>query len=314
MILILFGIVAAAVLASAAFTLLAARRSEAAVPPPGRFVEVEGVRLHYVDEGEGPPILMVHGLGSQLQTFTYALAALLPGHRLIMVDRAGAGYSHAAPAATLAAQAELLAHFLAALGIERALVVGHSLGGAIALALALDHPERVAGLALLAPATQPQAAPPVPLRGLLIRSDLVRRLVGWLAVTPLSLLLGRRQLAAVFAPEPVPGDFATRAGGLLQIRPEAFRNASRDLVEAGGQFPAYARRQSALSVPVGVLFGTADAILDPTLHGGGLAAKASGVEIEHIEGAGHMVPITAPERCAAFILRIAARIDPADWT
>lgn len=291
----------------AVLTAVVARRAERAVPPAGRFVTVDGVRLHYVEEGAGPPILMIHGLGSQLQTFTYALGALLPGYRLVMLGRPGAGYSQAAPSATLATPAGIIAGFLRALGIERALVVGHSLGGAVALALALDHPERVAGLALLGPATQPQDEPPEVLRGLAIRSDLVRRLAGWLVVTPLSLVAGPKQLAAVFAPDPVPADFGTRAGGLLQIRPAAFRRASRELVEAGGQLAAYAARQGALAMPVGVLYGTADNILDPALHGDGLAAKVPGCDLELIERAGHMVPISAPERTAAFIERIAGR-------
>ena len=291
-----------------AFTGWTRRRIETAVPPPGRFVEVAGTRLHYVDEGTGPVILMIHGLGSQLQTFTYALSARLRGrYRLLMLDRPGSGYSLPAAAADLTTQADLVAAFLRALGVDRALVVGHSLGGAIALALALDHPEHVAGLALLAPATQPQDDVPAALKGLALRGDLARWIVGWTVVTPLNMIAGKRTLATVFSPDPVPRDFGTRAGGLLQIRPSAFRNASRDLVEVGAQLRAYAARQPQIEMPVGVLFGTGDAILDPLLHGEGLGAKVQGLDLELVEGGGHMVPIAAPDRTAAFIERIAEK-------
>ncbi len=304
-------LLAAVVAGLVAFNALLARRAEALVPPVGRFVLVDGVRLHYVDEGTGPVVLLIHGLASQLQTFTYAINALLKTrYRLIAVDRPGCGYSQAGSSASLGGQAALFAGLLAALGVERALVVGHSLGGALALALATDHPARVAGVALLAPATQPQGEPPRALLRFAIRNDLIRWVAAWTVAAPLALYARERTLKNLFAPDPVPGDFAGRGGAALAARPASFRNAARDLVEAGGQLAAYAGRYGTIHVPVGVLFGRGDRILDCAVHGEGLRRQIAGAVVELIDEGGHMTPVASPERSAAFIEAMAER---ADW-
>lgn len=290
----------------AIFTGMTARKAEALVPPVGRFVTVDGVRLHYLDEGAGPPIVMLHGLASQLQSFTFALSARLRGsYRLIMVDRPGSGYSALAPAATLKEQARIVAGLMAELGIDRALVVGHSLGGALALALAVDHPDRVAGLALLAPATQAQGEVPPALKPLAIRSDPVRYLVGWLLAVPMSMRSRDQVLRSLFGPDKVPNDFGTRGGALLVTRPWTYRAACRDLVEAGGEFGSYATRHGEIRVPVGVLFGDGDQILNPRVHGEGLRRSLPELDLQLLPGGGHMIPLVRAEETAAFIERMA---------
>src|SRR5262245_21622381 len=142
------------------FTARTARKVEAALPPRGRFIAIGGERMHYVDTGgAGPAIVMIHGLAGNLLHFDYALAGRLAGEfRLILVDRPGSGHSTRAAGAnaSLTAQADAIAKLIGALGLTRPLVVGHSLGGAVALALALDHPDCVGGLALIAPLTHAQ--------------------------------------------------------------------------------------------------------------------------------------------------------------
>jgi pimeloyl-ACP methyl ester carboxylesterase len=303
-VLVALGLVCVGLVLFAGWT---ARRIEAAVPPAGRFLTVEGVRFHYIDEGSGPVILMIHGLASQLQSFTYALNTILPGYRLVMIDRPGSGYSGTPASATFGAQAALIAAFLRALRIERALVVGHSLGGAVALALAVDRPDLVAGLVLLAPATQVQDEAPDALKGLAIRSDLMRWIIGWTLAVPSSLRAGPKTVRTLFAPDPAPGDFGTRGGGLLPVRPWTFRNASRDLAETPASLAAYMPRYSQITVPVGVLFGTGDLILDPQRHGEGLRRQIPGIDLAFVANGGHMVPLTAPQQSADLINKIAAK-------
>jgi pimeloyl-ACP methyl ester carboxylesterase len=310
---ILGGVIAlAAVVATGlvAFTAWTARQVEKKLPPRGRFIDVDGARIHYLDEGTGPVLLLVHGLTGQMLNFTHSLLGKLKrDFRVVIPDRPGSGYSTrpADAPATLSAQARTLSRFCEALDLGRPLVVGHSLGGAIALALALNHPEQVAGLALLAPVTQPPDRVPPPFDGLAIASPLLRRLVAWTLATPLSLVNSERALALLFGPEPVPRDFAVTGGGLLTLRPVSFIGASADLVETSSESAEAQARFEDLTMPVGVLFGAGDRILDPSVHGKGFAAKVAGADLELIDGGGHMIPVTAADRTAAFIVRMAQR-------
>ncbi len=140
------------------FTRHTVRKIEAGLPPTGRFVDVPGARLHVIEQGQGQPVLLVHGLSGQLANFAYGMVEpLARDFRVVAVDRPAAGWSTREPGAPadLRAQADTLAALIDKLGLEKPLVVGHSLGGAIALALATHHPERVGGLALIAPLTHP---------------------------------------------------------------------------------------------------------------------------------------------------------------
>lgn len=289
------------------FAALTARRVEIAVPPQGGFLELDGERIHYLDKGAGPALFLIHGLSGQMGNFTYALVGRLAREfRVVAVDRPGSGYS-TRPAnadASLRAQGHALAKVIRALNLDRPLIVGHSMGGAIALAIALDNPECVSGLALIAPLTEVVKTPPAPFRSLAIRSRLVRSIVAWTLATPLTMLTADRVIKEVFAPEKAPADFAIAGGGLLGLRPRSFYVASSDLLAVNNGFAEMTRRYPSLSVPVGILFGRGDRLLDYRLHGQAMKEKIPNLHLEVVEG-GHMLPITAPDLVADFIRRIA---------
>jgi pimeloyl-ACP methyl ester carboxylesterase len=285
------------------FTAITARRVETALRPRGQFVEVAGARIHYLDKGTGPPIVILHGLGGQMGNFTYALLERLTDEfRVILMDRPGSGYSTRAPGATgrLTEQAAIVAQFIRKLGLERPLLVGHSLGGAIALTVALDHPEVVKGLALIAPLTHVPKHVPAPFRALDIKSDFLRWLVAWTVATPIGIRRGKAILDAIFSPEPAPADFPTRAGGILGLRPRSFYNTSSDMRAVNLDLWAMVGRYSSLHLPVRILYGTSDEVLSPQVHGEALKAKSSMVSLQLVPG-GHMLPITAPDLTANFI-------------
>ncbi len=287
----------------ALFTLFIRGRVQAAVPPLGRFVQIGDTRLHIVERGSGSPLVLVHGLGAQLRNFTYALVEPLAANfRVICVDRPGCGYSTrpSRVSASLAGQAATIAQLMAELGLERPIVVGHSYGGALALALAVNHPESVGGLALVAPLTHAQQEAPAAFRDLVISSRLLRRLIAWTVAIPASMLTGRRILDLVFRPDAVPADFATSAGGLLALRPGQFFAASSDLVNAGEDLPGIEERYSSIRVPVGILFGKSDQILDHAQHGVAMQSKIPGLVVSLVDG-GHMLPLSAPELTARWI-------------
>jgi pimeloyl-ACP methyl ester carboxylesterase len=307
LVLILAGVLAVLIAITVLFTWWTARKVESVLPAKGRFVDVPGARLHIREFGEQqagtPAILMIHGLAGQLSHYTYGVAGRLAAqHRVIVVDRPGSGYSTRAAdaSADLSAQAAAMAALVRTLGLGPVLVVGHSLGGAIALTMALEHPQQVAGLALLAPLTHIRDDVPPVFKGLTIESPLMRKLVAWTLAIPASIKQSAATLEAVFGPEAVPNDFATRGGGLLSLRPSAFLSASADLQALPARLPQVQARYHELRVPVSVLYGKDDRILDWKANGQALVDKVAGARLELVEG-GHMLPVTQVEATAAFI-------------
>jgi pimeloyl-ACP methyl ester carboxylesterase len=300
-------------LGSVAFTAAVGFIVTRLMPPRGRFIAVAGERIHWLEKGQGgqgPPLLLIHGLCGQTGNFTYSLMDRLAStHRVIAFDRPGSGHSTRAADTngSLVQQAALVAELIGALGLERPVVVGHSLGGAIALMLALNHPDRVRALALVAPLTQPQAEPPPAFKLLAIRSAGLRALVAWTVATPWSILHSAQVLKAIFSPHTGPLDFATRGGGLLTLRAANFIHASQDMAAVEIDLPPLARRYGELACPVGILFGRGDQILDPQRNGEQTAAcNPARVQLTLTEG-GHMLPVSAPDEVAGFIRQVEAR-------
>lgn len=306
------GALAASGFGLAGYSEWVAREAERLVPADGAFREVAGARLHYVDLGprDAPAIVMIHGLGGQLRNFSYAMAGhLTDRYRVLLVDRPGSGYSiaHGGAQPGIGAQAAIIGRFIAATGLARPLVVGHSLGGAVALALATTEPTLVRGLALVAPLTQHQQDVPEAFRALATIPPGLRRLFAQTVGTPMSRLTAERTLRLVFAPEPAPADFATRGGGALAQRPANIAAAAADLQAAGRDMPPIVARYPSLALPVGILFGRDDAILAPALHGETTAAAIPGAALTLVDG-GHMLPVTQPGVTARFVADVAARI------
>ncbi len=311
---ILFGLIVllAVVIAGLVwFTGMMARRVEAMLPPRGQFMDIDGQRIHYTDTGGSkPPIVMIHGLGGNLLHFGYAIADKLANdHRVILVDRPGAGYSTRpddAPA-TLTAQAKTVSTLIRQLGLKQPLVVGHSLGGALSLAIALDHPDCAGGLALIAPLTHVVDTPPEVFKGLEIPSPLMRRAIAWTVATPLGIRRGPALLKQVFAPEAAPADFPLRAGGILGLRPSAFYATSTDLMSAAETLPGYMARYKSIDVPMAMLYGRGDRLLDYRAQGEAMKIVCPALDLELVEG-GHMLPMTQADRCVAMVKRIAERL------
>lgn len=284
--------------------------AERAVPPAGQRMPVTGGIIHYTDQGprDGQSVVLIHGLAGTMHNFSYALAdRLSAGFRVITIDRPGSGYStrERDELAELPAQAAMIGEFLDKLGVEKPVLVGHSLGGALSLAMALDRGDRVGALALLSPLTAVMPGPPAVFESLAIRSVALRRLIGHTLAVPITRLTSGRVVSQVFAPEKAPADFLVRGGGILGMRPSSFIGASTDLQGVTLSMPGQVARYAAeLKVRGGILFGSEDALLSSEQHGRPM--QAYGLQFEELPGLGHMILVTAPEACADFIRRMAA--------
>src|SRR5436309_1300735 len=128
-------------------------RAVAGHRPIDGYVTADGARLHYFEKGAGTPVVLLHGNGSMIGDFVSSgiTERAANGHRVIAFDRPGFGYSDRPRGRRWgpSEQAKLLLRAFSLLGIEQAIVVGHSWGALVALALALECPEKVAGLVLL---------------------------------------------------------------------------------------------------------------------------------------------------------------------
>src|SRR5687768_12978418 len=150
--LLLLGAATAAV--TAAWVEWKARRAERDNPPRGRLIAVEeGVQLHCIERGSGRPVVLLHGNAVTLEDFEASgvFAALSGTHRVIAFDRPGFGHS-SRPRDRIwnpSAQGAAIQAALDRLGVERPVLVGHSMGTLVAMAMALDRPDRIGGVVLL---------------------------------------------------------------------------------------------------------------------------------------------------------------------
>lgn len=294
------------------FSHMVAKKASAALPPRGRFTEVSGGRLHWIEKGEGQPVVMIHGLGGNHHNFTYAMTERLAaaGYRAIAVDRPGCGWSErdSDEQARVPEQARMIAEMLEKEGIDKPLLVGHSLGGAVSLALAVNHPDRVGGLALVSALVTPPDAPAEAFAGIDIANPGMRRFIAETLAIPMSIRNGAKTLAIIFGPDPAPDDFRTRGGGLLSMRPDAFYAAATDLTAVGKDMHAITARIGEIQVPVGMFYGMADRILSAPEQIAALSAALPDADVETMEARGHMPPVIEPERLEAFIVRMAGKI------
>jgi pimeloyl-ACP methyl ester carboxylesterase len=291
---------------------LAARRTERKHPPSGAFMQVDGVRLHYSDRGKGRPVVLIHGnavSGSDWNTSGVA-GLLLRGHRVIIFDRPGFGHSERPRGHlwTAAEQAELLHKALRRLGVERPVVVGHSWGTIVALALAEQHPASVAGLVLvsgyyfwtLRPDALLVVAGAVPILGDLLRYT-ISPLLGWLQMPLLKW--------AMFSPAQVPAQFQAEYATAMSLRPSQIRATSMDGVLMIPGALALRRGYRDLALPVAIIAGEGDKIVFKR-NSKRLADEIRDSVLQIVEGAGHMVHHFAPQQVAQAIESMARAADP----
>jgi len=300
---------AAGLAGAALFNRAATRRAGEACPPIGDFVEVDGARLHYFDRGTGAAVVFLHGNGVLLQDYEVSgvLDRATVAHRVIAFDRPGFGYSDR-PRSTVwtpAAQAALIAKALDQLGVEPAVVVGHSWGTMVALAMALDHPESVAGLVLLSgyyygtsrPDVLPASIPAIPLLG-----DLIAH-----TSAPLTgLMSGPLGVKANFSPAPISDKFANFPVGMT-LRPSQIRAAAADTAIMIPGVIALSQRYAELDLPVVIMAGDGDLIAHSDKHAERLAQDIAGADLRIVAGQGHLLYYAVSEQVVAAIDHVIAR-------
>ncbi|MFG1398388.1 alpha/beta fold hydrolase [Roseixanthobacter pseudopolyaromaticivorans] len=305
----------AAGVAAAIANALVARGTERRNPPKGKFVEVDGVRLHYVERGSGEPLVLLHGNGVTIEDLeTSGLIDLAAAkHRVIAFDRPGFGHS-SRPRTTVwtaHAQAKLLHKALRQLGIPRFVLFGHSWGACVAVRLAVDHPQAVSGLILASGYYFPNfradavalSGPAVPGLGDVLRytlSPLVARLM-W----PL-------MLRKLFAPAKVPAKFRAFPRDMA-LRPSQLRSSAAESMLMIPAAYGVTGRYAALKMPVAIVAGEGDRIVDIDDQSGRLHDHIPGSTFKRIAGGGHMVHQTATREVMSAIEDVARVSHERGW-
>jgi pimeloyl-ACP methyl ester carboxylesterase len=289
------------------------RQAEAENPPRGRFIKVDGVKLHYIERGSGPALVLLHGNGVLGSDFEHSgvLDKAAERYRVIAFDRPGYGYSGRPRTKiwTPQAQARLLHHALQQIGVDSAIVLGHSWGTLVALSMALEVPDFVRGLVLVSGYYYPsvradvpvQAGPAIPLIGDVMRftvSPLVTRMI-WRPLTK-----------GMFSPQPVSKRFDAMPVWML-LRPKQLRAGA---AESALMVPAAASlmgRYADLKVPAVIMAGTKDKVVSFGHNSERLNERLADSELWLQPGLGHMLHYAVPDKVVEAIDTIAAKVGEA---
>jgi pimeloyl-ACP methyl ester carboxylesterase len=288
--------------------------AQRAHPAQGRMVEVAGGALHVVDIGPrdaaGPPIVMLHGASSNLEVMRQPVGErLAKGHRVILIDRPGHGWSTRVRLddSTPEIQGRMIQEALAKLGVSNAVFVVHSWAGALGARIALDYPQSVAGLVMLAPVAYPWPGG-VGRYNKIVATPVVGPLLAYTVTLPLGLLLAEPGARGVFLPQAMPPGFVKNTATPLLLRPREFLANARDLVTLKAAVAEQARRYAEIKSPITIISGDeSDKTVSTRIHSRPLAETAPNARLIVLPGVGHMVQNAAPDLVISEIEAMVAR-------
>jgi pimeloyl-ACP methyl ester carboxylesterase len=294
--------VAGALTISAIVNRLIAKKAERNNPPPGKFVEIGGVRLHYVERGQGDPLVLLHGNGSMIQDFISSglLEKAAQKYRVIVFDRPGFGFSDR-PRLTVwtpEAQAALIHKALEQIGISHATVLGHSWGASVAIALALRDPKLVTRLILASGYYYPT------FRGDMLLSWQAIPVIGDIMSNTLSPILARVMwpvlMKKIFGPSVVPKKFAGFPKEMA-LRPSQLRASADESALMVPAAVALRKDYAALTMPVAIIAGEGDKLVDTEKQSARLHRDIPQSTLRRVPGVGHMVHQSATDAVMAAI-------------
>jgi pimeloyl-ACP methyl ester carboxylesterase len=309
------GVAVAALVVLALVTQAGVLALQHAYPAQGETVEIAGAQLNILDIGprdaQGPPIVMIHGASSNLETMRRPLGDMLAkSHRVILIDRPGHGWSgrDRMEDSTPAIQGRMIDAALEKIGVSEAIFVVHSLAGALGARMALDYPRRVAGLVMLAPVTYPWPGG-VGWFNEAVTTPIIGPLLAYTITLPLGYFLTEPGARSVFLPQIMPKGYVEATAAKLLLRPREFLANAWDLVTlkeaVRGQAPFYGD----IRTPTVVIAGDdSDKTVSTEIHSRPFAQAVPDAKLIVLPGVGHMVQNAAPERVIAEIDAMTGKI------
>jgi len=260
------------------------------------FVTVENLRVHYIESGTGRTVVMIHGNEGAVQDFQFGVVDLLSReYRVVAIDRPGHGKSDrpAGNAASVVYQAQLLHRTLSVLGITQPILVGHSWGAALALAYALEYPDEVSAMVLLAPAAYADNG-----GNALFRTTIKTPILGDLSLVIGKSIMGRRilkkVLALAFYPQKVPDNYFKLAT-TSWLGKKQLKAYLEDEWALNDSLKKMSKHYSEIKVPVVIVTGDTDKIVSPKENAYRLQAAIPQSQLILLKDTGHEIPQTRPE-------------------
>lgn len=260
------------------------------------FVNIENTRMRYVEAGAGPVVVLIHGNAGSVEDFDFeSLGLLCRDHRVIAVDRPGHGKS-TRPSdadAKLQLQTRLLHETLLHLGVTHAVLVGHSWGGSLALAYAVEYPKELSAIVLLAPAAYADGGPDQ-----FMRAVLKTPIIGDVSLTVGRVIFGKHQLKKelqkAFYPSPVPEEYLRQASSSW-LRHKQLRAILEDEYSLDKDLKQVSRHYSEISIPVVIVTGDHDKVVSAKQNAYKLKTLIAHSQLIELKKTGHQVPQTHPE-------------------
>ena len=286
------------------------RRIEKTYPPVGDFVAVEGIRLHYQKRGERregvAPVVLIHGASGNLRDMMNALGDGLAEETCVVAfDRPGHGWSgRGAGMASPMKQAQLIRDGLRALGIERPVILGHSWGGAVAAAYALQFGDEIAGVVPLSGALFPWPGG-VAWYHDVIETPVIGTLFLKLLVTPAAQMLAPAGVMSTFKPNQAPSGYAEAIGLPMVFRASEFGANSEDVRHLKENLAVQSTRYGEITAPTIVVTGNADFTVSPKIHSYAFHGAVKGSELIKLKGVGHMPHYERQGAVVDAVLRLA---------
>lgn len=297
-------------------------KTEMTYPPVGQFVDVTGGKVHYLRDGTGPELILLHGAGGNLRDFTFDLMhRLTDDYTVTLFDRPGHGYTDRVPGVDTGAfatdgdspqaQAKMLREAAGKLGIKDPVVGGHSFGGIVSLAWAVagldedaDHNARA--IVSFAGVAMPWES------GLGAYYTVNSSALGGGIVIPVLSALATdgivdNSIEGVFAPDPAPEGYGEHLGARLILRPDSFRANVRQVSELHPNVVQLQTHYDELTLPIEILHGTADTVVPIDIHAREIVKIVPSVRVQELEGVGHMPHHVDPIAAVAAIDRAAGR-------
>lgn len=280
-------------------------------PPVGSFADVAGTKVHHVHIPAGstadlPPVVFIHGASGNLLDQMVPVRPLLEGRaEMLFADRPGHGWSERGSGnGDPVAQANTIAALMDHYGMEKAIIVGHSFGGAVAAAFAVEHPEKTQGLVFLSAATHPWPGGATSWYYKLSSLPVLGRLFVEALAWPGGTLQMGAASACVFAPNRMPESYLADAAIPLVLRASAFRWNATDVAGLYDHVAVYSKRYGEIAAPTIVISGNRDTVVYEEIHSVGLARDIPGAEMVWVDNLGHKPDWVAPDLAVAAIEKV----------